>query len=154
MKRFPLAVQENPPLAPHRLRDQEVLGLGVVETGGVELDEFHVGHADPGPVADGHPVAGGDVGVAGVEIDLAGAAGGQQDDGGDEGVDLTGVLIENVNTDAGFFGIGDDGAPADQLVPGDQIHGDVVFVNGDVGLLQDWPPGCSSPPGRSCRGHG
>ena len=45
--------------------------------------------------------------------------------------------IENVNTDAGFFGIGDDGAPADQLMSGDEIHGDLVFENGDVGLLQD-----------------
>ncbi len=84
-------IHENPAFAPHCFGNEEIFGLGVVQTGGVKLDEFHVGNVGPGPVGDGHPVAGGDIRVAGIEIDLAGATGGQQDDGGNEGVDLTGV---------------------------------------------------------------
>ena len=155
MKGRAVFIHENPAFAPDCFGNEEIFGLGVIQTGGVKLDEFHVGNVGPGPVGDGHPVAGGDIRVAGIEIDLAGAAGGQQDDGGNEGVDLTGVLIEDVDTHAGFLGIGDDRAPADQLMPGDEIHGDLVFEDGDIGLLQD--PGHQDaypPPDRSYRGHG
>jgi hypothetical protein len=64
-------------LAAQRLGDQEAALLRVVQAGRVELDELHV--ADPAAGAPGHrdAVAGGGVGVAGVAVDLAHAAGGQ-----------------------------------------------------------------------------
>ena len=95
-------IHENPAFAPDGFGNEEIFGLGVIQTGGVKLDEFHVADAGPGPVGDGHAVAGGDIRVAGIEIDLAGAAGGQQDDGGDEGVDLAGGGIEDVGAQAVF----------------------------------------------------
>ena len=72
------------PFAAYRLGDQERLGQRVEEGGGVELHEFHVGDGGPGPVGHGDAVAGGHVRVAGVQVDLAGAAAGQQGDGGEE----------------------------------------------------------------------
>ena len=41
---------QDAPFAAHRLADQRGLGLGVVEAGGVELYELHVGHGRPRPV--------------------------------------------------------------------------------------------------------
>ena len=65
-----------------------------------ELHEFHVGDARPGPVGDGDAVAGGDVGVAGVEVDLAGPAGGEHGDRGAEGDDLVAGDVEDVGAEA------------------------------------------------------
>jgi hypothetical protein len=48
------------------------------QAGGMKLDELHVRDRHARAVGHGHAVAGGDVGVRGVEIDLAAAAGGQQ----------------------------------------------------------------------------
>ena len=45
----------------------------------MELDELHVGDPAAGAPGHGDAVAGGGVGVAGVQVDLAGAAGGQHD---------------------------------------------------------------------------
>ena len=72
-------------LAAHRFGDQEGLGVRVVQAGRVELDELHVGHPASGAPAHGDAVAGRDVGIGGVEIDLAGAAGGQHGMAGAEG---------------------------------------------------------------------
>ena len=69
---------EHAAFAAHRLADQKGLGLGMIEAGGMELDELHVGDRRAGALGHGHAVAGGDVRIGGVEIDLAAAAGGQQ----------------------------------------------------------------------------
>ena len=70
---------EQAAFAAHRFGDEEGLGMGVVEAGGVELDEFHVGDPAAGAPAHGDAVTGRDVGIGGVEIDLARAARGQHD---------------------------------------------------------------------------
>ena len=73
--------------AAHRLGDQERLGLAVVQAGGVELVELHVGDPAAGAPGHGDAVAGGAVRVAGVQVDLAGAAGGQHHGAGAEHLD-------------------------------------------------------------------
>jgi hypothetical protein len=100
----------------------------------MELDEFEVGNGRAGPVGHGHAVAGGDVGIGGVEIDLAAAAGGQKHQAGGEGFHLAGLLVKDISAQA------PDGAGIEQLahfLGGDQINGDVVFKNLDVGLGGD-----------------
>ena len=62
-------------LAAQRLADQEVLRLRVVQAGRVELVELHVRDLGARAVRHRHAVAGRDVGVRRVEVDLAGAAG-------------------------------------------------------------------------------
>src|SRR5204862_485662 len=81
---------------PQRLGDEGRLGLRVVQAGGVELDELHVGDRRAGAIGHGHPVGGGDVGVGGVQVDLAGAAGGKNGGARDVGLDLAGGAIEDV----------------------------------------------------------
>ena len=79
----PAAVGQQQPaaLAAHRFGDEERPAirlpgrLGVVQAGGVELVELHVGDAAACPPCHGDAVAGGAVGIAGVHVDLAGAAG-------------------------------------------------------------------------------
>jgi 3-dehydroquinate synthase len=67
-------------------REEESGGAIEVEGGGVELDEFDI--ADDGAGAPGHgdAIAGGDIGVGGVLVDAAEAAGGEQDGVGEDGV--------------------------------------------------------------------
>src|SRR5207244_5812748 len=64
-------------LAAQRLAQQERLGPRVIEAGRMELHELEVGHLRPRAVRHGQPVSGRDVGVRGVEVDLAAAAGGE-----------------------------------------------------------------------------
>ena len=88
--------QQDAAFAAHRFGDQEGFGVRVVQAGRVELDEFHVGHPAAGAPGHRDAVAGGGVGVGGVEIDLAGAAGGQHGMPGGKGFDLAAGLVEHI----------------------------------------------------------
>ena len=68
-------VHENRALAAHRLRNQLQRVLGRVERGGVELHEFHVGQSCARTVRDRVAVAGRDLGVRGVPVELPAPAG-------------------------------------------------------------------------------
>ena len=86
-------------LAPHGLADQEALGLGMVEAGGMELDEFQVAQLGAGPEGHGQAVAGGDVRIAGVAVDLAAAAGGQHHRVGQVGLPVQGPPVQDQAAD-------------------------------------------------------
>ncbi len=74
----------------------------------MKLDKFEVGHCSPGTVSHGNPVTRGDIRIAGVKINLSGAAGGKQRDLGTESFDLVGLLIQNICAAAVvFMGRGD-----------------------------------------------
>ena len=81
MKRVPAAGQlrrqQQPPSPRTASDDQEGLGVRVVQAGRVELDELHVRHAAAGAPCHRDAVAGRGVGIGRVQVDLAGAAGGQ-----------------------------------------------------------------------------
>ena len=70
-----VGVDQGRALAADRLGDQEVARRG--QGGGVELVELQVRHRRPGAQGGGDAVAGGDLGVRGVAVELARAAGGQ-----------------------------------------------------------------------------
>ena len=120
-----------PAFAAHRLADQKGLGLGMVEAGGMKLDEFHVGHPCPGTIGHGHAVAGGNVRIGCIEIDLAAAARGQEDDRRGERFHPPAAFFEHVNALA----------PIDplfsQFLGGDQIDGKVILKDLDIGLSRD-----------------
>ncbi len=84
------------PFAAQRLRDQEAALVGVIETGRVELDELHVGHATAGAPGHRDAVAGGGVGIGRIAIDLADAAGREDDRRRDESLDMTGAHVERI----------------------------------------------------------
>ena len=104
--------------------------MRVVQAGRVELDELHVRHPAAGAPGHGDAVAGGGVGIGGVEIDLAGAAGGQHGMLGGKGSNLAAGLVEHIGAMAGVV-------LKPELVAGDQVDGDVVFQQGDVGMAPD-----------------
>src|SRR5690606_24040909 len=74
--------------------------------------------------------AGRDVGIGGVEIDLAGAAGGEHRVARGEGDDLVRLDVEHVGAEA-------TGARLADLVAHHQIDGDMVFENVDVRMIAD-----------------
>jgi hypothetical protein len=74
----------------------------------------------------GDAVAGGDVRVTGVEVDLARTAGGECHERREEGVDLTGVQVEDVSAKAEI-------TAQTELAGRDEVHGDVVLEDVHVG---------------------
>jgi hypothetical protein len=125
----PLAVDQHGALAAYRLADEEVLGLGVVEAGGVELDELHVGDGRPRTPSYGHAVAGGDVGVAGVEVDLAAAAGGEDGEAGAHREDALVARPQDVAADAAVR------AGDTQTRRGHEVDQPRVLHDADIGRL-------------------
>ena len=126
-----LAVDEAAAFAAHRFGDQKIFGLGMKEAGRMELDEFQIGHPGPGPIGHGDAVAGGDIGIGGVEIDLAGPAGTEHRDPGQPGGDPA-VRAEHVGPQATVAvrfgrGCGRAGLGGDQ-----EIDGQVVFQDLDA----------------------
>ena len=74
-----------------------------------------------------HAVAGRDRRVGRVEIDLAAAAGRQQQAIGPDGFHLAGHFVEHINAEATIFG------REAELAGGDQIDRHVIFEQLDVG---------------------
>jgi hypothetical protein len=72
-----LAVQDDPALAPDRLREQDA---HLVDAGGVELEHLHVLEREPNAVAHGHAVPGQRVGVRG-DLEHAPVPAGCEQDG-------------------------------------------------------------------------
>ena len=122
--------QEAPALATQGLGDEESPGLGVIEAGRMELHELHVAHPATGAPGHGDAIAGGDIGVAGVEIDLAGAARGDDHETGQQGLDLAAGIVEDIGAEtAVHLDI--------QFAPADEVHGDVALQDLDVGAGAD-----------------
>ena len=113
--------------AAHRLGNQERFCVRVVQAGRVELDEFHVSHAASGAPAHRDAVAGGSVRVGGVEINFTRAAGRQDGVVRGDGVDFIAQAVERVSAMAAVV-------PVTDFVAGDQVDGDVVFQQGDIGV--------------------
>ena len=100
-ERGAVAQAQDAALAAHRLRDQERLRGRVIEAGRVELEELHVRDARAHPVRHRDAVAGRDVGVRRVEVDLARAAGGQHHRARDDRFHGAGRLVQQVGAEHG-----------------------------------------------------
>jgi hypothetical protein len=98
-ERLAVAIAQQRSFAAHGFADQEGARLGVVQAGGMELDELHIGDGRAGAVGHGDPVPRRDVRVAGVEVDLAAAPRGQEHDGCLVRLDRAGLGIQHVGTD-------------------------------------------------------
>ena len=113
------------------LADEEGFGIRVIQAGRVELDEFHVRH--PAACAPGHgdAVAGGRIGVGGVQVDLAGPTRGQHRAPGCNGQHSAAGGVLHVHAQAARLGLGVE------LAGVDQVDGAVMFQQGDVGMGAD-----------------
>ena len=67
---------QNTTFTADRFGNQKGTRVGVIQAGGVELVELHVRHATAGTPCHGDTVASRAVRIAGIQIDLTGAAGG------------------------------------------------------------------------------
>ena len=110
------------------LGDEKGLGLWVIKTGRMELNELHVRDAAAGAPCHGNAVAGAGIGVGGVKIGLACAAGSEDGVAGPDGNDMSGIDIEYVGTPATLAFEAKFGAR-------DEIDPDVIFEYGDVGVF-------------------
>src|SRR3989344_3331648 len=79
-----------------------------------------------GAPAQGNAFAGGGVGVAGEEVGLTGPAGGQHHKPGTIGADMAVFLVEGVHAEAAV------GSRAAELLAGDKVDGDMIFMQRDV----------------------
>ncbi len=116
--------------ASDRLGDQEGLRLRVVEAGGVELDELHVRHAATGTPGHGHAIAGGGVGIGGVEVGLAGTTSGQHRMRGTERDDMVMLDVEDIGAPAAL-------ARQPEFMARDQVDSDVMFEHRDVAVVSN-----------------
>ena len=128
----PAAVQEDRPLAADRLGDEERLGERVVETGGVELDEFHVGDRRPGAVRQRDSVSRGDIGVARVQVHLSRTPGGEYRHVRHEGVDRAGRPVEHIGAE---HLVDPRVVEGGELLPRYEVDRRVVLVDPDPGVL-------------------
>src|SRR5690606_3157420 len=96
--------QQTAALAANSFGHQESLGLRVVETGRVKLVELHVG--DPAAAAPSHgdTVTGGAIRIAGVEIDLAGAARCQYHEARSKQLHMAGGPVQYIGADTTIAG--------------------------------------------------
>ena len=96
----------------------------------MELDELHIG--DPAPRPPGHrdAIPGRRIGIGGVEIDLAGAAGGQQRTAGAHCKDFAVAGVEHIGAETALVGKAQFGA-------GNQVDRDVIFEYRDVRVDTD-----------------
>ena len=102
----------------------------MVEAGGVELDELHVGYPTAGAPAHGDPVPGGTVGVGGKQVGLGRSAGSQRGEAAAYGHDAVGLDVEHVGPEAGITRFA-------QAPCGDQVDGVVMFQYPHVGPCAD-----------------
>ena len=114
--------------AAHCFGDQKAFGIGVVQAGGVELDEFHIGNSASCAPGHGNAVARGCVGVGGVVVHFARAAASQHNVRAGQREYALRLFIQNVSTqNTGLF--------LAQTVAGDQVDHHVVFKQLNVGVV-------------------
>ena len=132
MKAYPSERAENRPFATHRFGNQERLGVRMIESRRMELHEFHVGYIGAGPPADRNSISGRNVGVAGVQVDLAGSTGRQHGELGAEGHHFPVLLVKDIGSEAA---VGSHFL-VECLGLGDQVDSDMVLVKGDVRMFE------------------
>jgi len=156
-ERLARAVEQPRAFAAHGFADEERFRFGVEEAGRMELHEFHVADFEARAPGHGDAVARGDVGIAGVEVDLAGAAGGQQRVRRAHGEDFVRGPVEEIGADAGVVARHLQPAGRDQVdrqgvfehlhggLPADARGQDADdFRAGEIAAVQDAPDGMAA----------
>ena len=121
----------------HGFGDEEgrLLG-GVVKAGGVKLHELQIFQHTACTMYHGYAVASRDDGCRRGGVYIAHAAGGQQGHLGQIGVYLVGLAVQGVGSEAVNVGCVFR-YPLAQVVLGDDIDGELVFLELDVGVVVD-----------------
>ena len=131
---IPRQVSEHGSLSANRLRDQEALRLGMVKTGRVELDHFHVPERTSGSSRHRDPVRGGDVGVGRIPVDLSTASSGEHRVLGSNQPGGSGLLVEKRRAVT-------PAACLSRAYP--KIEGEVLLEHRDFGVLRHGGEQCT-----------
>ena len=124
-------IDQNAAFASNRLGNEKRFDRGMVKAGRVELNEFHVRDHGTCPPGHCHSVAGRDIGVCRVEVNLPAPARGQHGDIAAEGFDHAGNLVEHIDAQATVL------PRVAELAGGDEIHGHVVLHHLDFRMRGD-----------------
>ena len=124
-----IQVFEDASFSPQGLRDEEGFRLWVEKAGWVELNEFHVRDGNPGSCRHGDAVAGGDVRIGGIQVNLTATASGEDDKRRPDGFNFPRQNIEHIGAQA--VGFTREGC----FFRGDQIDGKVILQHFNVGIL-------------------
>ena len=98
----------------------------MVQAGRVKLVEFHIGDTTAGTPGHGNTITTGGIRVTGIQVHLAGTAGGEHHVAGHKSLYRLLVTIQHIGTDTAIVCQAELGA-------GNQVNGDVVFQQRDVG---------------------
>ena len=98
----------------------------------MKLNELHVRHATTGAPRHGHAIAGGGVGIGGVDIGLARATCRQHGMRCADGDHMIVFNVENIGTPAALASFVTAQA---ELGPGNQINADVFFQHRDIAVM-------------------
>jgi hypothetical protein len=118
---------QNATFAADGFADEKGFCSRMVEAGGMKLDELHVCDGSARAIGHGNTVAGGDIRVGGIEIDFSATARRQEGDRRRERFNFAGSIIEYINAEATVV------AHVAEFLAGDEIDGEMIFVNFDVG---------------------
>src|SRR4030042_2611269 len=105
-----------------------MLGLGVIEKGGMKLNKFHIGYSCAGPVSHSYTGPRGDIRVAGIEVDLAHTTRCKQRNFRTESMNLTCVPIQDIGP------VTDVSIPSATFYIGlcYKVNSKEVFINPDI----------------------
>ena len=126
------AVYESSPFASDRFGDEKVFRRRMVEARWMKLNEFQVRKLSACLVGYGEPVSGGDVRIAGIEIDFAGPARAQQHGVRRKRVDLVCGCVEDVGAPANVLLVEVERTGFHGMMLDYEIQHHVVFENGDI----------------------
>ena len=126
-----LCIEQNAAFAAHGLRDEKRLGLGMVKAGRMELDELHVRNQRPGAPCHRHSVAGGDIRIRGIEIDLTASAGCEHVDIASQSLHLTAALVEHIHAHTAVL------HRITKFSRGQEINRHVILQNRDIRMRGD-----------------
>src|SRR5215469_12852124 len=101
------------------------------QAGGMELDEFHVGHCCAGSPSHGDPVTGCNIGIRRIEINLPAAAGGHDHSIAPNRFDRPRSFVENVDANHAIL------SRVTEFTCGDQVNPHMIIENLDVLFLDN-----------------
>ena len=128
--------------------------MRMIKAGGMKLDEFHIRHAAARAPTHGDAIAGGGIGIGGVEIDFAGAASRQHCVMRANGADLSCHAVQHISAIAAIALSGLH-TRVDKFGAGNEIDGDMALKHGDIRMgARFFASGSIAPPARWRLQHG
>lgn len=133
-KLLTVEIAEHCSISSHSLSDEERGAIaGMIEGGGMELDEFHILHSALGTIHHRNTIARGDKRIGGSGVDGTNASRCHHGDTGQEGLHSSCLLIKHICTVAGYVGSATRHDSA-QMMLGDYLYGKMMLEDINIGI--------------------